>query len=742
MESIPKFLVDKRLSNQVITSIDQVTDKILDQLQDPETPGSWDRRGLVMGHVQSGKTSNYIGLINKAADAGYKVIIVVAGTTNILRKQTQFRIDEGFSGRDSAAGSSPVAKKPVGVGQYGQDRPPVLYTNTKRDFNTQTAGLAHSLESFKHPSVFVIKKNASTLRSLTDWLRAYTAKGQHSFIDLPMLLIDDEADNASINTKASRNEISRINQQLRDLLRLFTKSCYVGYSATPFANIFIDPSSEDAMVGDDLFPRNFIVSLDPPTNYFGPDEVFGDTSDRYLRPIDDHEQYIPIPHKKDLQVHDLPPSLETAIRAYIVGRAIRILRGQEHRHSAMMVNASVFTDVQTRLTTVIHHFLTEQRDAIRVYASMPPNQAVKYTAISELQAVFETQFPEVSETWEQVQHALFSAVGPIDVVQVNSRSNGTLDYDEYGDLVATLSPWEAIRFLVASRWKDCRSTWFLRNSMAYDTLMQMGRWFGYRDGYDDLCRIWMPDYAADWYTHITESIEILRGELKRMEQANATPTEFGLRVRAHPDTLIITARNKMGTSTKIPFQIGLAGTLVETVTLENNQFINRANLDAARKLTDRIRNRGLRLAKSLRVPISLMATGAWVPWNVIADFAMQFQAHPAWVYSDATLIRDYLRNNADTMPHWDVSFSSLRKPYEAEKQDDTLGININIQRRSRNRDGQHDDRLVMSKKSKIASRGAERAALSDEEVREAERQFTADQKPGSKGKSLTSISVW
>ncbi len=726
-----KYLVDRKLSNQVITSVDQVTDKILDQLQDPTTEGSWDRRGLVMGHVQSGKTSNYIGLINKAADAGYKVIIVIAGTTNILRKQTQNRIDEGFSGRASTAGSAKYGSKPTGVGQYGQERAPVLYTNSNKDFNTQTAGLAHSLDSFKHPSVFVIKKNASTLKSLTTWLRAYTAKGQQSFIDLPMLIIDDEADNASINTKASSNEMTRINAQLRELLKLFTRSSYVGYSATPFANIFIDPDASDDMVADDLFPRNFIVSLDPPTNYFGPEVVFGDNSDQYVRAIDDHDSSIPIPHKKELQVVDLPESLKDAIRTFIVGRAIRIQRGQEHRHSSMMVNASVFTDVQTRLAGLIHQFLTEQRDAIKMYSSMPVHQATKYSALARLQHVFDEEFSSQEISWGVVQSLLYRAVAPMDVIQVNSRSNGALDYDDYKDTgrhVIAVGGYSLSRGVTL---EGLQVSYFLRNSMAYDTLMQMGRWFGYRDEYEDLCRVWMPTYAADWYTHIAESIDILRSELKRMEQANATPKEFGLRVRAHPDTLIITARNKMGRSTKVPFQIGLAETLIETVTLKSDPSVNQRNLQVVAGVVSRIRDQGVQFLASPTAPYGWMAKE--VPWNLIADFVAAFEAHSAWVYSDTSLVRDYIESNATLLPEWDVYVPSLTKPYsQAGASGQLSGLPIYFQQRTRN-SKDPADRMRLSTRGRLASRGAESAGLTEGAKQAARDLFLHDKNGQSSG---------
>ena len=245
---------------------------------------------MVVGHVQSGKTANYTGLICKAADAGYKLIVVIAGVHNNLRSQTQRRIDEGFVGRDSARLLSRQDDMYVGVGRFDHTRRPVTFTNTIRDFNRATAtGVGIPLRNLTEPAVFVIKKNSSTLKNLLEWLREHSARGGGESIDEPMLLIDDEADNASINIRHGAGEVSRINGQIRDLLRMFDRSCYVGYTATPFANIFIDPDTDDQMRGEDLFPRSFIVSLDPPSNYFGATTVFLEAGEHHLRNIEDNE---------------------------------------------------------------------------------------------------------------------------------------------------------------------------------------------------------------------------------------------------------------------------------------------------------------------------------------------------------------------------------------------------------------------------------------------------------------------
>ena len=267
-----QLMAEKGLSGQVLGGLGNVTDRILGLLENPNKPGQWDRRGMVMGHVQSGKTANYIGVVSKAADAGYRVIIIIAGLQNKLRNQTQQRVDEGFIGFSSMARGSTLSRRHVtGVGRYDSRRQPVAFTTSYKDFHKGVAqSLNLRLQNLQEPAVFVIKKNTSTLRNLIDWLKTHNAALGTETIGDPMLLIDDEADNASINIQHRTDRVSRINGQIRELLKLFDRSCYVGYTATPFANIFIDPDTDDQMWGHDLFPRDFIVSLDAPTNYFGP----------------------------------------------------------------------------------------------------------------------------------------------------------------------------------------------------------------------------------------------------------------------------------------------------------------------------------------------------------------------------------------------------------------------------------------------------------------------------------------
>lgn len=721
-ERYRKLLAEKGLSGHVLATLDKVTDTILNALENPQKAGPWDRRGMVVGHVQSGKTANYAGLICKAADAGYRLIVVIAGIHNNLRNQTQRRIDEGFVGRDSANLGSTKADKFIGVGKFDKSRRPTTFTSSVKDFNTVLAtGVGVPLENLKEPAVFVIKKNSKTLDNLITWLKEHNARVGTSKIDAPMLLIDDEADNASINTKKS-DEVSRINGQIRMLLKIFDRSCYVGYTATPFANIFIDPSTSTEMLGQDLFPRHFIVSLDPPTNYFGAKKVFIDSPDQILRSIDDNEDLLPIVHRKDFKITGLPPSLKSSIRAFVLARAIRLERGHEHPHCSMLVNASRFTDVQRQLRNEIHQFMESLKASARAHGALPPEIAFRDNEISSLHDVWTSEYADTVEIgWEALQKRLNEAAAPIAVVEVNSRSSGALNYTDHaatGLNVIAVGGYALSRGLTL---EGLMVSYFLRNSIMYDTLMQMGRWFGYRPEYEDLCRVWMPEAAAGWYAHITESIEELREELRLMEEAHATPEQFGLKVRSHPDTLIVTALNKMGSGEQIRVSIGLANRFIETAILRRDGESLSANRKAAVNLANALKQDGKRLDAKTRISTGWLMRDVSV--EIIQQFLAAFRNHPVSMLTDPGPLQRYISDRQKTeLSEWDVLFPSLSKSDEKSLVDSSLGVPVICQRRSAG-DKSTESILYITNKQRVTSRGVEKTGLTSTQISDAEAEY-------------------
>ena len=575
-ERYRKWLQRKR-AGDIVQKTDNITDKILDHLEDPHKVGAWERRGLVVGHVQAGKTENYIGVMCKAADAGYKIIIVLGGLLNSLRNQTQKRIDSDF------LGFCTQKKRDIGVSTIDNLRRPISLTTAVEDFRKTTADRVQmDLNALSEPVVLILKKNVTTLRNLRDWLAASNKRGLSNY---PMLLIDDEADHASINTNKADRDPTRINQGIRELLKMFPRNAYLGYTATPFANIFIDPENEDEMrdgeMYRDLFPRDFILSLDPPSNYIGPSAVFDDepTVD-ILHEVDDNEDLLPIVHDKNFVPTELPPSLKKAIQCFMLIKTIRELDGQKKKHHSMMINVSRFTDVQEQLKIIVSHYLRDYQYAIKNFAGLPVDDALREsTLLRELKQVWEDEFADFNQgwskrrfLWSEVQHQLNASVSSIAVLSINNKSTDRLDYDDYPDGRSII----AVGGLGLSRGLTLEGlsvSYFLRNSIMYDTLLQMGRWFGYRDGYKELCRVFMTAEAVSWYSHISSAVEELREEFKEMDRIGLTPLEFGLKVRSHPAALIVTARNKMRDAEEFVCQIALAGRSAETSRLINDKEV-------------------------------------------------------------------------------------------------------------------------------------------------------------------------
>ena len=538
----------------------------------------------------------------------------------------------------------------------------------------------------------------------------------------PCSLIDDEADNASINIRHGAGEVSRINGQVRELLQLFERSCYVGYTATPFANIFIDPASDDEMLGEDLFPGSFILSLDPPSNYFGANAVFLQDSALYIRHIDDNEDHLPIRHPKDIVVSSLPPSLIYAVRAFILGRAVRLARGQIREHCSMLVNASRFVNVQSQLRNEIHARLSDIQRSIRVSGALPEEDALLNEEIRALRHVWMREFDHIEFSWAEVQEHLHSAASPVRVVEVNSRSSGTLDYSGHrqdGLNVIAVGGFSLSRGLTL---EGLMVSYFMRNSMMYDTLMQMGRWFGYRPHYQDLCRIWMTEEAQGWYEHVAESIEELRGELRSMAASNATPEKFGLKVRSHPDSLIVTARNKMGSGERLVVRISLASKLIETHTLRRDGESLDHNREAARRLARALDRVGFPIATA--EPVKFGKLLSRVPVDPILGFLRRFRNHEGSLVTDSDPVMRYIEERrADELSRWDVLFVSLGS--ETKVVDASLGIEIRCQTRTAGH--RSDARMLrLGNRHRVSSRGIEETGLTDRERDLAEREYRAD----------------
>ena len=594
------------------SDLDTFTDRILDFCEDPLKEGKWDRRGLVVGHVQSGKTANYVGLINKAVDAGYKLIIVIAGIHNNLRNQTQERIEKDFIGKSTRD------RKTIGVHKFNRkfnvdsNLPfPTTLTSFERDFNkTQRNSTLIDLRNSNAPTVLIVKKNVSVLNSIISWLSNEVTRemdGIQRIEALPMLVIDDEADNASLNTNKPETDPTTINRLIRILLNLFEQKSFIGYTATPYANIFVPEVNNQSKefeldgrryeLGDELFPKDFIVNIKPGSNYFGAARIFGsadlDGSTEelnLLREIEDQNESSAFPtkiskdNKYDLP-EELPNSLKQAIKSHFIAAAIKLMRGDLKKHCSMMIHVSHLVLWMDRVAA-----LTEKE--VNYYRNLVRNE--DHDFLSELEKLFMSDFYTTTDeaieifkegeepriiraSWNDIKPFLKSAADRFEVFSVHGTkkrekkvytengqyteegsgkkydiymlehsNSGPFDYNDprykNGLFAIAVGGNRLSRGLTI---EGLTTTYYLRVSKLYDTLMQMGRWFGYRPGYIDLCRIYTTRDLIGYYRHIVHATDKMRGDFDDMAAAGKSPSDFQLKVMTHPSFLSITSAGKM-----------------------------------------------------------------------------------------------------------------------------------------------------------------------------------------------------
>ena len=570
-----KVMIDS-MGQGVTKKIDDESENVLQHLQDPRKVQNWRVQGLVIGNIQAGKTANYSALISKAADAGYRLIIVLAGVHNDLRKQTQERLDHDFTGFSKSGKLS----WSVGVGLcrgYDQSRQPQSATDLEEDFG----GINIKME--ERPWLIVMKKESHRLGNFIAWLR-------HQPRSKPVLIIDDEADQASMNTVAKisseeesdnaalaeeRQEASKINSQIRQIIKLFPCCSYVGYTASPFANLFADASVDSEKLGEDLFPKDFIVQLPTPDNYFGPKEYFDPDSK------EESVLFVPFPLaeankwivKNQNEVGNLPPTARKCILQFIVSSAIKFWRAQcrkgnlsadKPEASSMLIHVSHLVDIQEKLAQQISEACFNIRRSITyegpdselgselavIIEQQRATTEVVRVARDDVDRKKDWTLPEsFSDLWPWIQ----KTVEALAIVVVNGESEpdreGLLQSD--ADTDKCLKPLIWIGGNKLSRGLTipslCMSI-FLRTTGAADSLLQMGRWFGYRDGYADLCRISTTIRLADRFMKVSCTLDDLGEQISSMNNLVRTPNDYQLIVQQHPGFLL-TSASKMRTAT-------------------------------------------------------------------------------------------------------------------------------------------------------------------------------------------------
>lgn len=595
------YLLDnKKLSPNVVDRLENDTLKnLMSLIGNPSSNSYFSIRGLVVGDVQSGKTSNYIGLITMAADAGYKVIFVLAGLTENLRSQTQERIEEGFVGYDT------IKEEDVGVGRGTKNVK--IMTSRLSDFTgTKNENTSYKISDYsQEPLIFVIKKNANVLQKLYRSLKKLNTSAYNEIIQYSALIIDDEADNASINTNKAENDPTKINNWIRKLLKLFVKSSYVGFTATPFANVFIRYDSKKEMEDDDLFPRDFIYALETPSNYLGPNAYFTCENSNVSIISDYDDNIFPLNHKKDFYVNELFDSFYESINCFFLVNAIRDIRDIDKiTNRSMLINISRFKNIHNEVKYLVDKYIKDLKINIKQCHGYSLDKAIDNKYIKLLYLTYEKNFKNIEilgkkDDFGIVFRNLYNATKDIYTIVVNSsKGNVKLEYPK-GKSTRVI----AIGGLALSRGLTLEGlcvSYFYRNSKTYDVLMQMGRWFGYRDEYKDLVRIFITKKSIEYYKTIYEATEKLKKDIRTMSLEKRKPIEYGIRVMNKSFELGITAKNKMRyTSSKYKI-VSFDGRTFEAPIIDRDLNINNDNID---KTYDFLLSSCLsKIDKNVRVP--------------------------------------------------------------------------------------------------------------------------------------------
>lgn len=569
-----------RKPNWSIVEIDDInksTDEVMNALSNPRRGTPCERMGMVFGYVQSGKTAHYIGIINKAFDAGYRIIIVLSGIHNALRCQTQTRIDEEVLGYQTSSDGdwfSATKRNEIGVGVgFHNSVESFLQSITTQDengdFSKKTGGV-----SMYPPFLMVTKKNATVMRKILTFFHkhhcAEVIDGKKKIpAKYPALVIDDEADQASINTKESYDDEgnilsdynpSTINGLIRELLGVFECCSYIGYTATPFANIFIPPKIDDEKYGTDLFPRDFIYRAPRSDKYIGAREFFGlggkedsPVMPLYRRVIDG--EYF-LQKKKGVKNVGLPEDLKLAVKCFLLSIALRNCRGQTNTPNTMLVHVVRYVSDQNRLKTMLSKYFKEEICNYIRYGEKSIQDELEQIWINDyiptskkLHSQFSKYMSDCDDvSWDRIWLEVQRIINNESIItySINGQSRDVLLYKEYKGKPFNVIVIGGDKLSRGFTLEGLSVSYFTRTSNTYDTLMQMCRWFGFRHGYLDACRLFTTQNLREKFAYISMATEDLAEQFDFMNSVVQTPKDFGLRVASHP-SLQITSRNKMRT---------------------------------------------------------------------------------------------------------------------------------------------------------------------------------------------------
>jgi len=631
------FFKKKQWTQEAIDSINDASDKIVAWLEHP-VASSFQTRGLVVGYVQSGKTANFTAVIAKAADVGYRVFIVLSGTKVSLRAQTQRRLDQELVELNDNLWYTPTR-----TSDFNLTDNPNFFLNPDKD--------SHVL--------VVVKKNGSVLRRLIRWLSDASPEILNR---CPILIIDDEADEASINTASNQASgdpdtyrRTAINQRLIELLKKLPKAAYIGYTATPFASVLVDPRSKT-----DLYPRNFIVALPKPEGHFGTERIFGrerllldDTDEEFegldmVRIVPDAEVSFLQP---DLPNHyDFRPmlsgSLQNALHYFWMAAAARWVRDQQTEHSTMLIHTTQYIDIHEKTRHLIKSYQTQ----IQLDLAGDQRETLLHKWREQWQdeqsRLPREQFTEQLVSFDALLPHLSNVIAQTNVVVDNYRSDNRLNYENGTRLQIAIGGNTLSRGLTL---EGLLVSFFVRAANSYDTLLQMGRWFGYRPNYSDLPRIWMTEELRNFFYDLATVEAEIRQDIDRYAELGMTPDQFGVRIRIHP-ALAITARAKMQHASQT--RIAYDDNNVQTVLFSHRdpKWL-RKNLQAADELVSRIQKLGFQV-----VDRSGHQVLYGVSVNMIMAFLDQYQFHEMSREVSTRALKEYIRqqNGHNVLVQWNV----------------------------------------------------------------------------------------
>lgn len=577
------LLSKKNWDLNTVSSLNDSTDVILDHMGNPRIH-KFLKRGLVIGDIQSGKTANFTYLINKSIDVGYKFIILLSGMHNDLRSQTQIRIENEVLGYTTTEES--LNDKIIGIGEIPKFEAKVETMTGRGPNDDFKKAYGKLIQGSKNPLICVVKKNSSVLNNLIQFIKDDISKNKGDKLDVPVLIIDDEVDQASVNTKDIKNQPTTINKLIRSIINLCNKVSYVGYTATPYANVFINDSDETMTeeYSSDLFPKDFIVSLPLSKNYCGVSKFFGvkeESNYDLVRIIDDEESFVEdavldkydrIRFKAGDVITKLNKSIKNAIDDFIVASAVR--RSREGKvHCAMMVHIAAYITPATTLKLLIEQYINRLKvnyvNELSHYKDVWFNHFKNISSKGRFGYITD-KFGE--DSWERIEPHISSVFKSLEIKLLNGDSNDFIDYtniDESEYIVVggnKLSRGLTIEGLMIS--------YYLRTPSAYDVAMQMGRWFGYKDKYLDLCRIYSKQELIEDFIHIFDATEELRNDVDLMNSLDLTPRQFGLKIKSHP-LMKPTSLSKMrcGTTLFLSFENTLQQTIKFNLSKKQDNLI-------------------------------------------------------------------------------------------------------------------------------------------------------------------------